>query len=418
MQVGLGENLTEYIRHYLMRTGAIVKQPDVYFTLKERVGQSDAVAELKRLNRFAGYYRCLLEPDREPNPAIRRALLRLRRFELTTTYPFMLNCYDDYTQGQLSAEDFLEVLKAVENYIMRRWVCNYPTNELKNIFPVVHRQAVQHAGGFVAGVRAALVGRQYPSDTEFKNSLLTAKLYGAGERREKTKLLLEALEESYGHKEAPDFAALTIEHVMPQTPNKWWQDHLGEDWESDHELYVDTLGNLTLTAYNSELSNASFPEKQSQYSRSHVELNKYFSALTHWDRAAIEERARVLAQRALEIYPYLGGERVQPKAASDITGSKPHALWILGQQFRVNAWRDVLETTLNALSEIEPEEFERAVQRYHRFLGKDPGRFRAHRQLKSGLYFEVDLSSKEIYSLCMRIAEEMGLSNEDWRVEY
>jgi hypothetical protein len=46
MQVGLGENLTEYIRHYLMRTGAIVKQPDVYFTLKERVGQSDAVAEL------------------------------------------------------------------------------------------------------------------------------------------------------------------------------------------------------------------------------------------------------------------------------------------------------------------------------------------------------------------------------------
>jgi uncharacterized protein with ParB-like and HNH nuclease domain len=125
MQIKLGENLTEYIRHYLMRTGSIVKQSDVYATLKERVGQADALEELKRINRFADYYYLLLEPNQEPSLPIRRALLRLRRFDLTITYPFMLNCYDDYAHGRLSTEDFLEVLKSVENYIVRRWVCNY-----------------------------------------------------------------------------------------------------------------------------------------------------------------------------------------------------------------------------------------------------------------------------------------------------
>jgi uncharacterized protein with ParB-like and HNH nuclease domain len=36
MQERLGENLTEYIRHFLMRDGKNVKQSDIYFTLKER----------------------------------------------------------------------------------------------------------------------------------------------------------------------------------------------------------------------------------------------------------------------------------------------------------------------------------------------------------------------------------------------
>jgi len=122
-----------------------------------------------------------------------------------------------------------------------------------SIFPLIYQQAMQYADDFVAGVKQVLVSRQYPNNLEFKNSLVHAKLYGAGERREKTKLLLEALEESYGHREASDFARLTVEHVMPQKLNKWWQDHLGADWQSDHELYVDTLGNLTLAAYNLEL---------------------------------------------------------------------------------------------------------------------------------------------------------------------
>src|SRR5689334_23809972 len=35
MQDLLGESLTEYIRHFLMRDGKVVRQNDIYYTLKE-----------------------------------------------------------------------------------------------------------------------------------------------------------------------------------------------------------------------------------------------------------------------------------------------------------------------------------------------------------------------------------------------
>jgi hypothetical protein len=140
--------------------------------------------------------------------------------------------------------------------------------------------------------------------------------------------------------------------------------------------------------------------------------------LTRWNRADIEERAHALAQRALEIYPHLGQDSVRPNNRDDVTGSKPHSLWILGQRFKVDTWRDVLETTLNVFYEIEPEGFNHLVQAYPRFLSKDLSQLRAHRRLKNGLYFEVNLSSREIYKLCIHVVERMGLSNEDWRVEY
>jgi len=49
---------------------------------------------------------------------------------------------------------------------------------------------------------------------------------------------------------------------MPQTLSEWWQQHLGNDWEETHELFLHTIGNLTLTAYNTELSNDNFQTKQ------------------------------------------------------------------------------------------------------------------------------------------------------------
>jgi len=64
---------------------------------------------------------------------------------------------------------------------------------------------------------------------------------------------------------------LSIEHVMPQTLNDWWKEHLGEDCAVTHELFRHTLGNLTLTAYNSELSDDSFENKKRHFLKSHLE---------------------------------------------------------------------------------------------------------------------------------------------------
>src|SRR5436305_2905648 len=103
---------------------------------------------------------------------------------------------------------------------------------------------------------------------------------------------------SYRHKEPVDTEALTIEHVMPRTPTDWWRQHLGEDCEAVHAEWLDTVGNLTLTGYNSELSNAAFSAKKAQLQASHVELNRYFANVDTWDEQAIARRGDALAARA------------------------------------------------------------------------------------------------------------------------
>ena len=308
MQESLGTDLTECIRHFLMRDGPNVKQGEIYFALKDhadRKSSAEVLNYLQEVVRFAGYYAKLLHPEREPDPAIRERMSRLNRIEVTTAYPFLLNVYDDYAGGRISKGRFLEVLDALENFTVRRWVCAVPTYGLNKIFPPLYGQA-KSRGDFVMGLKEVLSTKNYPPDAEFRTRLTSNKLYGQSERVTKTKLILERIEQSFEHREAVDPETLTIEHVMPQTPTAWWQEHLGEAWQVVHDTLLHTLGNLTLTGYNGPLSNDPFPAKRAILAKSHLELNRSFEMTEAWGQQDIKHRADVLAERALTIWPYFG----------------------------------------------------------------------------------------------------------------
>jgi uncharacterized protein with ParB-like and HNH nuclease domain len=418
MQTALGDNLTESIRHYLMRNGSFVKQSDVYFILKDRVGQGDALTALEEIAVFAGYYQKLLAPDHEPNLEIRKVLSRLNRLEVTTAYPFLLNCYHDYVQDRLSAKDFVEILHVIENFVVRRFVCNIPTNQLNKIFPPLYEQAhLKSSPNFVESVCSVLQTRSYPKDVEFRTRLIDSKLYGTREKAVKTKLVLETLESAYQHKEQVSFDALSIEHIMPQTLSDWWEQHLGEDWQVDYELFLHTLGNLTLTAYNAELSNDPFPEKRKRLVNSHLELNRYFEHVAAWNKKEIENRSSFLADLALTVWPYFGEDQAEPASVDNVTGKKPKILTILGQQMVVQSWRDVLIKTMETIADLEPDLFDALTKQYPSFISADGGRFRRSYQLSNAFYVYVNLSANSIYQFCTQAIESINLSAEDWHVE-
>jgi uncharacterized protein with ParB-like and HNH nuclease domain len=418
MQVALGENLTEFIRHYLMKDGKTVKQGDVYFALKDIVSQGNALDYLKELLRFSDYYKKLLSPEYETNSEIRKLLSRLNRFEVNTAYPFLLNCYDDYSQGKISAEEFIDILRVIENYLIRRFVCNVPTHGLNKIFPSLYVNIKNKGfGREVDGLKKVLQTKGYPKDMEFKSRLMDAKLYGAGDRAIKTKLILESIEESYGHKEQISFDNLSIEHIMPQTLTEYWQNHLGDDWEITYELLLHTIGNLTLTAYNSELSNDDFESKKKRLCESHLEMNKYFKDKKSWKKEDIEKRSEHLAERALSIWHYFGDDITEQQNTTEVTGTTPKKLWILGQSFDVQTWRDVLEQTMNTIADLEPDKFEQIIQQFPRMIGRDKKKFRAVRELKNGAFIEVNLSAKNIQRFCFQILEAVELTADDWKVE-
>ena len=100
---------------------------------------------------------------------------------------------------------------------------------------------------------------------------------------------------------------LTIEHIMPQNKNlsKSWQNMLGDNWEQVHDRYLHTLGNLTLTAYNSELGDKPFEEKKEMLSEFHTKvvlLNKDVKDCEVWNASTIETRAENLATEITKLF--------------------------------------------------------------------------------------------------------------------
>jgi alkylated DNA nucleotide flippase Atl1 len=220
-------------------------------------------------------------------------------------------------------------------------VCRVATNNLNRIFQAVPAQ-LPHDVPVADGLRQLLSAdnRQWPDDEELREEIRSAPFYQYG-RPNQRKLILQRLEESYEHPEPVDFgsAQLTIEHVMPQSPGNEWKAMLeddvaeGESMEDLHSSLKHTLGNLTLTSVNAELSNHPFERKQGLLRGSHLEMNRRIADTKRWGRVDILARADDLADRAVRLWPApVGGagraERSRDwSLAHQVLASLPHGTW-------------------------------------------------------------------------------------------
>lgn len=113
--------------------------------------------------------------------------------------------------------------------------------------------------------------------------------------------------ENHGRKERVEVNEYTIEHILPQNEqlSSKWQLALGPEWQRIQQSYVHTLGNLTLTGYNSEYSDRTFEEKRDMaggFRESPLRLNDGLSSYDQWNESAIQDRAIKLAQRCSTVW--------------------------------------------------------------------------------------------------------------------
>lgn len=421
MQLRLKDDLSEFVRHFLMRQGSIVKKGEIYRTLKERTDEQtpDGIAEfLDGLHRSAVHYHRLLDPAQELNPDLHSRLRRFERLEVGVAWPLLLNLYADHDAGSRSIGEFSAILDTLENYFIRRFVCGVPTYGLNKILAPLYHQAKSHAS-LLDGVRATLAQRGYPSDTEFRQALINGRLYGTGERLPKAKLVLESLERSLAGKEQVATESLTIEHIMPQTVTAWWEKNLGETWRETHELKLHTLGNLTLTGYNAELSNGDFSAKRAAFLQSPIQLSRSITRFERWDGETIQQRGEELAEVALQTWPYFGptDSLFANAAKAGFTGRTPVAVSVFGEKREATTWREVLQSTLEGVRAAAPDTFDAVVAEFPRLLSADATRFRAPRPLAGGLHFETNLSAEAIARYCQQVITTAGYPPSEWSVE-
>jgi hypothetical protein len=300
------DNLTEFMRQFLMMSGEDVAKASIYSVLKKRllsVPDTAIAGELQRMQEASLLYAEIVGLKKPAEENIATGLARLRRWEIATANPFLLKLLEAKSKGTVPAADVAKCIATIESFALRRTVCGVPTNQLKRIFLTVAKDmpSTDIPAWLVKTLAAGASGGRWPKDEELKEALLRYRAYA--QPIDRCKFLLETLEDHYGHKEPATFESATIEHVMPQTLSAEWRAMLGDGASEIHEKWIDLLGNLTLTGYNSELSNDPFAKKKTLLSDSHFEMNKWIAAREKWTEVELRERTNIVFTKAKEIWP-------------------------------------------------------------------------------------------------------------------
>ena len=198
------------------------------------------------------------------------------------------------------------------NYSIRRLICEIGSNSLRGLYKTLYSRVFnraenkEHYYDAIVSFLTQLTSKDaIPSDNEFVLALKEKNLY---RKNALCKYLLVAIENQ--SKEKLETGVLSIEHVMPQNKNlsRNWQTMLGENWPYVHERYLHTLGNLTLTGYNSELGDKPFEEKKQLLKKpetpTHITI-LYNDVLDQdiWNEKAIQTRATRLSENVLKLFP-------------------------------------------------------------------------------------------------------------------
>lgn len=365
-----------FMRHYLTaKTGEIPNVREVYVVFKSfaRGLKGDTRDLVADIHAYASYY-CAMALGTETDAALKQAFHDLRELKVEVAYPFLLNVYHDFKLSRLTNDEVQRIVRLVESYVFRRAICAIPTNSLNKTFAGMSRALKKDR--YIESVQAAFLllpsYRRFPSDDEFQRDLKVRDLYNFRSRGYWLRRL-----ENHGRKERVMVEDYTIEHILPQNDalSKEWQAELGTDWQRIHQDLLHTLGNLTLTGYNSEYSDHPFAYKRDQvtdkdgnpvgFAHSPLKLNLGLGNVKHWNEVAIKARAERLAADAAKVW-------VAPQLTDDVLDVYRPAAPKSGHQYSVadhthlvtGPMRDLFETLRKSVLALDPCVSEEVLKLY------------------------------------------------------
>lgn len=308
--------MDRFFRDYLtMKTTRIPKIDRVYegFKAYHLNCEFATIRELcADLLTYATYYTNMVF-RRSSNPVLKSLYSDIGDLRMEVAFPFLLKVHNDCAEGIITDENLIEIIKMCISYVFRRSICDIPTNSLNKTFATLRNEI--KSDDYINSIKAFFVLRddykEFPDDEKFEKAFVTRDIYNMRSRN----FILSHLE-NFGNKAPIIIENYTIEHIMPQNsnPRDEWKAMLGANWREVQKTYLHTIGNLTLTAYNSEMSDKPFiaPTDPSNskmdmtggFKESALRLNAYLVKLTEWNEQHIKERAKLLADKAEEIWEY------------------------------------------------------------------------------------------------------------------
>nr|WP_120492652.1 DUF262 domain-containing protein [Corynebacterium lactis] len=379
MEINVEFKTDHFVRWYLVaQTAKTPKQGEVFDFFKRFISKSPVPASRVVEDMFA-----FSEIEKELSKAAtgyRAINRRLRQANLVlgdVVKPFLWLTYRDMKNGEITPDDFTEIVSIIESYVFRRVVSAVAANALNKIFASAYAdlRKMRKNGEPYSEILAYMLSDRgqsgrFPSDREFGEAFRTRDFYRF--RPAYRAYTFDCLE--IGHsKDVKDIAGyiasgdLTVEHIMPQTLNQKWREALGPQAKEIHDEWVNRIANLTITGYNSEYSNRTFQQKKEMeggFGESPYGLNNFVKNQEKWGLEELEQRADLLVSRALKTWkmskvtfepPTTAVPSMPLSAETNFTGESVVAVELEGTKTAVKTWGDALVAVLSELLAYDRE---------------------------------------------------------------
>ena len=268
-------------------------------------------------------------------------LSELHRMETSSIYPYLMFFLDLYVKKCIGLEDLIYNLTKIKVFYIKRNIMQKPkaSNIRSRVLETIRSFKNINSIDTITSTVSSLLRDISVSDEQFKLAL-EEPLYSKSNSKTLRIILIDLARHynnGYFSKSRPDTLDLYTSKQTPRSMYKWTIEHilpdgrLNSDWiqslskgdkqvaEEIQEKYKNKLGNLTLTPYNSEMSNSSFIVKRdynpsgSEYEglRSGLFLNESIvdsdrdediSNKEEWTAEDINRRTDILSDLVIKLY--------------------------------------------------------------------------------------------------------------------
>lgn len=367
-------HLNDFFIDYLNLTyDGFITEKKAYNSFKKHYNACGHTNEsmLRELVQYAEIYHTFIYGSNKLSAKANRCLEGLRKLNQTTVHLFLFKVFFDYQGGFVSDEDVENILQMLLSYSIRRIMCEIPSSSLRGFYKTLYNRVFirkenkeHYYDAVISFILQTTTRDGMPSDNDFLYALKNNNLYG---KHALCRYILVSVENS--GKEKIETDNLTVEHIMPKGSNLSlsWQKMLGNNWKEDRDRWVHTIGNLTLTGYNSELGDRPFLEKKRLIEEKKTKVTILYCDVQdkdRWNASMIQQRAERLSEIVFDMFDYAKPEvnisfsdpRYKEYTCEDpdeATHKLPNYYELLGERTMVSRFSNMARSVARKLYDLD-----------------------------------------------------------------
>ncbi|MDE2591675.1 MAG: DUF262 domain-containing protein [Actinomycetales bacterium] len=305
----------DFMRMYLTVTNKKYPlQRDVFDTFKrdfrQAMSNGDSRSEvLKSMKDLAKAYKLLSWSELDAKDPLGMRLAAYRATRNRVLNPLVMKWANrDSLGSDFDSKRLIKALGYLESYVVRRAFCGLGNNALDKVvascFDLMERSQREGADALADALLSLGSGRmRFPLDEEVMRKGGSFDLYSSP----LASFILQSLESTLDPKGFTIGSKVSIEHIMPQTSTRAWEQEVGPELSSVRERWLHTIANLTLTTYNAELGNRSFDEKKHTpiigFESSKFAMTKRLTDFENWTESELMSRSEEMLRLVVKTWP-------------------------------------------------------------------------------------------------------------------